>query len=55
MLLEPSSESFFQNKAIAVKNPYAIPLPDAGIKSCVTNARRRWLEARHTEEITYKP
>jgi hypothetical protein len=29
--------------------------PDAGIKPCVTNARRRWLEARHTEEITYKP
>jgi hypothetical protein len=29
--------------------------PDAGIKSRVTNARRRWPEARRTEEITYKP
>jgi hypothetical protein len=31
MLLEPSSESFFQNKAIAVKNPNAIPLQRRGI------------------------
>src|SRR5689334_4581039 len=29
--------------------------PDAGIKPRVTNARRRWPEARRTEEITYKP
>jgi hypothetical protein len=29
--------------------------PDAGIKPCVTNARRRWPEARRTEENTYKP
>jgi len=29
--------------------------PDAGIKPCVTNARRRWPEARRTEETTYKP
>jgi hypothetical protein len=32
MLSEPPSESFLQNNAIAVQNPYAIPLPDAGIK-----------------------
>jgi len=29
--------------------------PDAGIKPRVTNARRRWPEARRTEENTYKP
>jgi hypothetical protein len=29
--------------------------PDAEIKPRVTNMRRRWLEARHTEETTYKP
>ena len=29
--------------------------PDAGIKSCVANAGRRWPEARRTEETTYKP
>jgi hypothetical protein len=29
--------------------------PDAGIKPRVTNAKRRWPEARRTEENTYKP
>jgi len=31
MILEPSSESLLQNKAIAVQNPYAIPLQRRGI------------------------
>jgi hypothetical protein len=32
MILESSSESFLHNNAIGFQNPYAIPLPDAGIK-----------------------
>jgi hypothetical protein len=37
MILESSSESLLQNKAIELEKSSAIPLPEAGIKPCETN------------------